>query len=31
MEQWSEENSMKEEDIATTVIDEEISINLEYI
>jgi hypothetical protein len=31
IEQWSEENSMKEEDIATTVIDEEMSIYLEYI
>jgi hypothetical protein len=31
IEQWSEENSMKEEDIATTVIDEEMSLYLEYI
>ena len=31
IEQWSEENTMKEEDIATTVIDEEMSIYLEYI
>jgi hypothetical protein len=31
IEQWSEENSKKEEDIATTVIDEEMSIYLEYI
>lgn len=28
---WSEENSLNEEDIATTVIDEEMSIYLEYI
>jgi hypothetical protein len=31
VEQWSEENSHKEEDIATTVIDEEMSIYLEHI
>jgi hypothetical protein len=31
IEQWSEENTMKEEDIATMVIDEEMSIYLEYI
>jgi len=31
IEQWSEENSFKEEDIATTVIDEEMSIYLEHI
>ena len=31
IEQWSEENSLKEEDIATTVIDEEMSIYLEHI
>jgi hypothetical protein len=31
IEQWSEENTMKEEDIATIVIDEEMSIYLEYI
>jgi hypothetical protein len=31
IEQWSEENSKKEEDIATTVIDEEMSIYLEHI
>jgi hypothetical protein len=31
IEQWSEENSVKEEDIATTVIDEEMSIYLQYI
>ncbi len=31
IEQWSEENSKKEEDIATTVIDEEMSVYLEYI
>jgi hypothetical protein len=29
--QWSEENTRKEEDFATTVIDEEMSIYLEYI
>jgi len=31
IEQWSEDNSLKEEDIATTVIDEEMSIYLEHI
>jgi hypothetical protein len=31
IEQWSEENSFKEEDIATTVIDDEMSIYLEHI
>jgi hypothetical protein len=28
--QWSEENSQEEEDIASTIIDEEMSIYLEY-
>jgi|WetSurMetagenome_2_1015567.scaffolds.fasta_scaffold02033_8 hypothetical protein len=27
---WSEENSLEEEDIASTIIDEEMSIYLEY-
>jgi hypothetical protein len=31
IEQWSEENSAEEKDIATTVIDDEVSIFLEYI
>ncbi len=31
IEQWSEENSIDENDIATTVIDDEMSIYLEYI
>ena len=31
IEQWSEENSVEEKDIATTVIDDEVSIYLEYI
>lgn len=31
IEQWSEENSIDEKDIATTVIDEEMGIYLEYI
>lgn len=30
IEQWSEENSVDEKDIATTVIDDEVSIFLEY-
>lgn len=31
IEQWSEENSVDEKDIATTVIDEEMGIYLDYI
>jgi hypothetical protein len=31
IEQWSEENSEYEKDIATTVIDDEMSIYLDYI
>lgn len=31
IEQWSEENSVREMDIATTVIDDEVSLFLEYI
>jgi hypothetical protein len=30
IEQWSEENSVNEKDIATTIIDDEVSIYLEY-
>jgi hypothetical protein len=30
IEQWSEENSVEEKDIATTVIDDEVSIFLNY-
>lgn len=31
IEQWSEENSLEENDIATTVVDNEMSIYLEFI
>ena len=31
IEQWSEENSVDERDIATTIVDNEMSIYLEYI
>ena len=31
IEQWSEENSVDERDIATTIVDDEMSIYLEYI
>jgi hypothetical protein len=31
IEQWSEENSLEERDIATTVIDDEMSLYLEYM
>lgn len=31
IEQWSDENSVDERDIATTILDDEMSIYLEYI
>jgi hypothetical protein len=31
IEQWSEENSLEEKDMATTVIDDEVSLFLNYV